>query len=111
MFTDMSPREFANYIAHKDAEYGIEGYRVKGTWDLDKPLVPKWHNTKRPNFLDEVVKKMKRNANDKFYEVTKSLIIPNKKTAFYKTDRPMMLTEIEKNEKKRGVPGPDKYSP
>jgi hypothetical protein len=109
--TDMSPTEFANYIANKDAQYGIEGYRVKGTWDLDKPLVPKWQKTKRPNFLDEVVKRMTRNSNDKFYEVSKSLIIPFKKTALYKMDRPMMLAEITNNEKKRGVPGPDKYSP
>lgn len=59
---DTTAREFIMQTMRSDGGLGVEGYTVRRTLELDKPLAYGWKPTKRPNFLDEQMKSKQKNC-------------------------------------------------
>jgi hypothetical protein len=56
-------------------DIGIEGYTVRKTLELDKPHTLSWKPTKRPNFLDDIVRaKAKNCVPASFYNIAGTLV-------------------------------------
>ena len=112
---DLSAKEMVLY-SNRGGDFGIKGYYLAKTCELDKPHSSKWPEKppKRPNFLDDVTKISSRNSTSAYYEVSKSMIIPTANHAssrFSKSPRVLISEDIMNFNKKNLVPGPGGHSP
>jgi hypothetical protein len=96
-------------IKGKKSSFGVEGYYLRTTCELDKPLSMRWKPGKRPNFLDEAVK-LKKHMPDTFYNVEGNMAVQNTKSNLSKSPRTLLSDEIARWNKLNMIPGPGAHS-
>lgn len=111
-FEDTTAREFVMKQIRTSGDFGVEGYTVRKTIELDKPVAFAWKQTKRPNFLDDQMKlKMKNCVPSTFYKVEGNLVQADHKSFLSKSPRTLHSEEISAWNKKFNFPGPGSHSP
>ena len=93
-----------------EKEFGIEGYQLRRTIELDKPRnVIMWPGPKK-TFVDAEIK-AKKHVPCSHYAVMGDISKNNKKSALCKSPRHLISTEIEHKAKRTSSPSPDSYAP
>ena len=94
---------------HKLA-FGIEGYTIRNYNPfLDKPKVSKIVNTKKPTYIDEIVKE-KRLIQVANMNLSGDMLDKKGRSSLNKSPRITLPMEIEKYEKKFSRPAPGQYT-
>lgn len=103
-------KDYVQYSSKKGNErYGIQGYFLRTTCELDKPLIAKIHAGKRTTYIDDEIRN-KKDVPSANYEVSGNLV-STKKSNIDKAERKTMADEIASFEKRNKRPAPGAFKP
>ena len=103
-------QDYVQYSSKRGNDrYGIKGYFLRSTCELDKPLIAKIHSGKRETYIDDEIR-MKKGVPSANYEVTGDMV-SNKKSKIDKAPRKTMADEIASFEKRNKRPAPGAFKP
>ena len=89
----MSIDDYVQFGLKGSTDFGIQGYKVAYTCELDKPQIKKIHPGKRTTYLDDAMKSKKFVPPAK-YEIMGDLVDKKHKSKIDKAKRKTMADEI-----------------
>ncbi len=110
-FGNLTVRDVVDNLTKSKNQWGIEGYDIpKYNPHFDKSFTVKISNIKKTSYLDDVMRKSKFIPAPWQYKIKDDgLIDPKKKSPLSKMQKMTYLDLIEKEQKKKNIPGPGTY--